>query len=135
MYHNVHIWLPNNEVVRISLFYIQFLNNSFEKIEFLYDCVIFIKCCESSNICSVLISAFLGKGQNLGVYRIVFEDLPASIDNLMVANWINWQHVSGAKSKQIFANIKSKLMQIFKYNTVNSILMQSLCSFGYLTSV
>ena len=45
----------------------------------------------------------------LGVNSIVFEDMPASIDDLMVANWVYWQSISRV-SKQIFLTVKSKLM-------------------------
>ena len=42
----------------------------------------------------------------LGDNCIVFENFTASIGDLMVANWVYCQRVSGA-SKRIFATIKS----------------------------
>jgi hypothetical protein len=47
-------------------------------------------------------------GCYLGDNCIVFENFTASIGDLMVANWVYWQHDNGA-SKRIFATIKSTI--------------------------
>ena len=45
---------------------------------------------------------------HLGDNCIVFENITASIGDLMVANWVYLQHICGA-SKWIFAIIKSTI--------------------------
>ena len=53
----------------------------------------------------------------LGDNCIVFENFTASIGDLMVANRVYWQRVSGA-SKQIFATIKSPVDAVKFSNTI-----------------
>jgi hypothetical protein len=56
---------------------------------------------------------------DLGDNCIVFENFMASIGDLMVANWVYWQHDSGV-SKRIFATIKSTIdaMKFSESNTI-----------------
>ena len=69
------------------------------------------------SMCKCFIAHYLGDN------CIVFENFTASIGDLMVANWVYWGRVSRA-SKRIFATIKFPMCrEIFKYNTVISILM------------
>jgi len=53
----------------------------------------------------------------LGDNCIVFENFTASIGDLMVANWVYWQRVSGA-SKRIFATIKTPVDAVKFSNTI-----------------
>ena len=53
----------------------------------------------------------------LGDNCIVVENFTASIGNLVITNWVYWQHVSGA-SKRIFATIKSPIDAVKFSNTI-----------------
>ena len=48
---------------------------------------------------------------------IVFENFTASIEDLMVANWVYWTCVNGT-SKRIFATIKSTIDAMKFSNTI-----------------